>query len=423
MELNDIESDILKNRSATYGPKEVGARLNLAEFKTKRGIKMAYVAILPKKFAGERKRKQFNNLSEAVKWIDDEIKRKETTTATVSEAADFNYCLPRLREKNVSIGELLNFYEKRFIPDSTRLRISEIQERLLNILDARSEKISDHTRRKFVTMGTRIENDFENAFIDEITANRAYNWAISATTSEGDHRWSPKTRKHHWNHLKRLIDFAISERALKANPLDELSKEKLKGIIEIKLPLPEILTVGEAKAIITATQEHCPPMLPCTILCLFEGLRQHEAWQLKGSDFDFDEGTVEISERIAKTRSLRFVELSDASKAWLEVCTIPKKGPLLPFGTKSAEGRWTAILKKAGVAKRNALRHTAASVMFKLRGDNFTKGQLGHVENSDMLFRHYKRAMKTSEAEAIISILPPDNISDGTIQFPREEAV
>jgi integrase len=422
MDLSTLDKDIIKNRSASYGPEKVGARLNLAEFKTKSGVQFAYVAILPKKFAGKRKRKQFATLTEATKWIDDEIKNKETTSATISEASDFNYCLPRLREHNVTISELLNFYEKRFIADDARLRLSALQKRLLVVLDARDKKLSEHTRRKIVTLGNRIEEDFKDSYADEVSAEQAYKWAIKAVASEGV-LWSGKTRKHHWAHLNRLLNFAISERSLKSNPLDELSPEKLKGIVEVQSAIPEILTLKEAKSILKETQKHCPAMLPCAIVSLFDGLRQHEAWQLEGADFDFEEGTVHVSERIAKTRNIRFVELSDASKAWLKKCVIPE-GNLLSFGTKSAEGRWTTILKKAKVHKHNALRHTAASVMLALKGEVFTKGQLGHAENSAILFKHYRHAMKKKSAQAMVDLRPlKTQADDNTVDFPKQAAV
>jgi integrase len=182
--------------------------------------------------------------------------------------------------------------------------------------------------------------------------------------------------------------------------------------------MPEILTIDEAKAILTATKDHCPAMLPCVIVSLFDGVRQGEAWQLRGSDFDMREGVLTIDKRIAKTRSIRFVELSDASKAWLDTCEIPENN-LLPFDTKSAEGRWTSILKKAKVRKYNGLRHTAASVMFALHGETHTKSQLGHTEGSAMLFKHYRQAMKKTKAQEFADLRPEKN---KVIQFQRATA-
>lgn len=416
MNLDDIEAGILKNQTHLYG--ECGIRINRVYFDTKsEGRKAAFRVIIPKKLAGKRIQRQFPTVKKAVDHIEDWLKRRENTSATVTEASDFNHSLPRLRENGITIGELLDFYEKRFVPNDVRRRISEVQQSLLVVLDARNKKLSDHTRRKLNTMGDRIEKDFENCYIDEITAKGAYTWAITASvtkpktkkenaTAFNDRLWSGKTRKHHWAHLNRLIEYAISEKALKGNPLAELSPEMLKGIIEIETPTPEILDIAEASAILTITQRHCPSMLPCVVVSLFDGLRQHEAWQLKGSDFDFNEGTVHVSAKIAKTRNIRFVELSDASKAWLKICDIPNEGKLLPFDTKSAEGRWSTILRKAKVQKQNALRHTAASVMLVLHGDVFTKAQLGHAVNSSMLFNHYKQAMKKKQAQAIADLRP-----------------
>jgi len=421
MELDDLKSAIIKNRSALYG--DTAIRIRLIEFDTKKATKCAYRVDVPTKLAGSRLRKQFPTLSDAVDWIEDWLQKRSTTKAKLSEAADFNHCLPRLRENKVTIGELLDFYEERFIASDIRLRISEIQSSLLSVLDGRpkEEQIADHTRRKVVTMGKRIAEDFQDCYIDELTADRGYKWVTTAEASKGK-RWSQKTRLHHWAHLNRLVDFAIGENALKSNPLKELPTEKKNSIKpKKKEPVtPEILTLKEAKSILAVTAKHYPKMLPCVIISLFDGVRQHEAWQLKGSDFDFEDGTITIDEKIAKTRSIRFVELSEASKAWLKTCQIPD-GNLLPFSIKSAEGRWTTILKKAGVQKHNALRHTAASVMLMLHDETHTKEQLGHTEGSSVLFKHYRKAMKKKDAQEFADLRPLKKASEmenTNIPFP-----
>lgn len=414
MNLSELEAGIRKKRSVQY--EDTGIRIRLIDFETKSGTQLAHRVDIPKKLAGSRMRKQFPGLAEAVKWIEKWLKERETTTATVSEAADFNSNLPRLREQGVSIGELLDFYEERFIHIGDRLKLSEIQARLLETLDKRRDnKLSDHQRRKIVLMGERIKKDLEDCYADELTAERALEWLETAKSPNGE-PWSGKTRNHYLAHLNRLLEFAISKKSLKSNPLAEIDDEDRKSLLGYKLPSPEVLSLEEATALLTKTKEHCPAMLACVVVSLFDGLRQHEAWQLEVSDFDFDDGEVHVSERIAKTRSIRFVQLSEASLAWLATCELPQKGKLLPFSVKSAEGRWATIMKNAKVHKQNALRHTAASVMCRLQGEVYAKTQLGHAENSSMFFKHYRKAMTKKQAEAMAGLKPELEESD-TVPF------
>ena len=56
----------------------------------------------------------------------------------------------------------------------------------------------------------------------------------------------------------------------------------------------------------------------------------------------------------------------------------------------------------------DALRHGFASYFMAIEGEDATREILGHG-SFDMLFKHYRSAVRRSEGDAYFSILPPES--------------
>ncbi len=162
---------------------------------------------------------------------------------------------------------------------------------------------------------------------------------------------------------------------------------------------PEIFTVAEMTAIMTATE---PEMVPYMAIGAFAGLRSAEIEKLEWSAIDFETGYIRIAWDIAKTRQRRLVPIPANLKAWL----VPMKkesGPVVP---RNLRERIQAVGKRAGVPwKSNALRHSFGSYRLAEVQDA-AKVSLEMGNSPAMLFKHYRELVTPEQARQWFAIMP-----------------
>lgn len=407
-----------------------GALVTLREYKTQSGKRYNYLVNLGRKITGDKRiRKQFPTASKAYAHIERYFREREHTVATHSEVTEFNANLSRLRELGVSIGQLIDFYEKRFVGSAERMRLSQVIEHYFTELESLSVAPRDRTIDTLKSQAKRIRADFADCFVDTIDPKAAVNWLKSAKTQSGKH-WSGKTRKHHWTMLDCLLNEAVELKALKSNPLSEASKTKLKGLTRTESEVPEILTPKEARKLLDTTRTIYPELLPCVALAMFAGLRQTEAFQVHWADINFREKNLKIRRAVSKMRKARPVKLNETALAWLSTCEIDD-GPIFKGTPVAASMKFGRLVKKAGwqcpVTKkstwmRNALRHSYASYQLKIDDGNdvFVRVQLGHSTNNvSQLYNNYATLTEREHALEYFEI-KPDSTDRTTIKFPAK---
>ncbi|MCG8602939.1 MAG: tyrosine-type recombinase/integrase [Verrucomicrobiales bacterium] len=204
-----------------------------------------------------------------------------------------------------------------------------------------------------------------------------------------------------------------------ANPVENIDKVKETAAE------PEVLTVAEVKAILKAADER---ILPSIALAAFAGLRSSEIEGtvdhdgLDWSEIDFKESTILVRADVAKGRRKRHVTMLDNLAAWLKPLA-KKKGPVWPSnGRKLHE----AARRKAGFGKpgsetpkekkgkvklkpwpKNAFRHSYASYhLAHFKNPAELVVNMGHQDNAEILFNHYRGIVKPKAAEAYWGIVP-----------------
>lgn len=145
-------------------------------------------------------------------------------------------------------------------------------------------------------------------------------------------------------------------------------------------------------------------MLPEIVLGLFGGLRPSEITRLNWSDIELHLARVTI--RKSKNRAgQRQVQLPPAAVAWLKEC--PKqKGPV--HHPRNARRRFDRLKEKAGINEwsEDILRHTAASVFYRLNNDaGKARAHLGQ-SSTGVLFQNYLALMSEEEALRIHNLTP-----------------
>jgi integrase len=173
---------------------------------------------------------------------------------------------------------------------------------------------------------------------------------------------------------------------------------------------PVILTAKEAgKLMALAAADGCA--LPFALM-LFAGIRPKGelgriSWGSIKEDF------IEISSEDSKTNDERHIPISDNLRAWLDSC---KGHDIIP---ENWAVRYPAIRKTAGITGQDVLRHTFASMFYRLNTEKETIDAMGH-SSFKTTERFYKRAVKKDDAAAFFAIVPQGVEAPPVIQ-PVEE--
>lgn len=269
---------------------------------------------------------------------------------------------------------------------------------------------------------------------------------LHAITTTDIERWigsrkgtSPENRDGYRRAFVAFFNYAVKRRYCESNPAAclEVPRKDL-GYKQIS-----ILTPDEAGRLLAAALERAPEMLPYFAIGLFAGLRPNN--ELAGLDWrniDFTHSIIHVQAASAKTRRERFVELSPNLAAWLlphrrDSGRIPftkalfdrvrEKAGLIPprevketHDLRRTDGR-SRGQKKLGARKGQSIwrpdimRHSFASYHLVAHNDaGRTAAQLGHGAHLDMLFQHYRRAVRPELAAAFWAIRPPEG---NVIQF------
>lgn len=190
--------------------------------------------------------------------------------------------------------------------------------------------------------------------------------------------------------ISTMFAFAVKRGMLIANPCDKVER------VTVDHPLPEILTVEQAKVLLGS----CPDTIkPYLALAMFAGIRPDEILRMDWADVDLETRTVEVK---GKTRHRRIVPLEDAAVAMLSRFkkesgrVAPSKSTLKRWRKKKREligGKWTADI----------LRHTAASYLLPIVKDiGIVATRFGN--SPKMLQEHYIRPVTREAAERFWSL-------------------
>lgn len=177
--------------------------------------------------------------------------------------------------------------------------------------------------------------------------------------------------------------------------LNEAQREKVKPE-STRRKDPEILTAEQAaKLMEAAVKEDCA--LPFALM-VFGGIRpEGEISRISWSNIG--EKHITISGEESKTADDRQIPISDNLAAWIKG---HRGEPIIPANWKR---KVQAVRKAVGVEGQDVLRHTFASMFYRLHGEHETVLAMGHT-SFKTTEKFYKRAVTTEEAKAFFIIAP-----------------
>lgn len=242
------------------------------------------------------------------------------------------------------------------------------------------------------------------------------------------------------NTLAEILRHAKAKQYTPTNPMENFTKEDLKRLggekAERSLDEINILTVEESRKLLRAARESGEPgMLATLVLRLFCGLRTGEVSRLDWSEVRWldPQPYVHIPAGKAKKRRIRHVEIPSNALAWLKLCNPPAAGRVDPLSPKTYSKRFGRIARAAGIGKQNGdawesdweindTRHSFGSYHYALHGNAlYTAAQMGHKQNDDVLFSHYRTLVRKQDAEAFFALAPESDAAKVTA-FPAAAA-
>ena len=221
---------------------------------------------------------------------------------------------------------------------------------------------------------------------------------------------APATRRGYMVLLGAIFKHAMRRGYVNDNPVEAMQKPI------VKTSEPDVLSVEDCRVILRWVAKNFMRYLPGVVINMFCGVRPAELARLRYSDL-FPGGRTEIylSRNITKTNVDRRSQLRNVA-AWLEYAkaqgVIMEPGAyVLPADTERRRvDNYAALISKrikegCGLMyKKDALRHTAVSMLCAKIGRAAAADELGHDTHTQA--KHYRVAITETEANAFFEMTP-----------------
>jgi integrase len=316
------------------------------------------------------------------------------------------YAAAASRVKGVgSLGEAAEFYARNCPKVDEHRTVAEVIEEFVERKrhDGLSVRYLEDIRDRLAAFSRSFRTP-----IFTIRARDIDDWLVSLKVG-------PRTRNNYRALLSTLFSFAQKRGYLPGDRLHEVlrvDRAKAKGgAIEIFTPgeLAEMLGVARG------------PARMAIALGAFTGIRQAEMLRLDWSDFNWEEGVIDLGIDQTKTASRRLVPILPTLAAWIGGDR-PARGRFLPFGEDTAFFRiYRKIVKEVNAKreegrrdfqwKHNGLRHSYASYRLAIIED-VAKVSLEMGNSPQKIFSNYRKVVTKSQATAWFAVMPvvPENV-------------
>ena len=203
-----------------------------------------------------------------------------------------------------------------------------------------------------------------------------------------------------------VFNFAVRRGWASENPAARVD------LAHVPAPQVSVLTAEQLRRLLKSAVELDPDLCPLMAVEAFAGVRPAEAEKLNWSDLDLADDILTVPASIAKTRRARHLGIHPTLRAWLD-WHIGRGGDsngLIMRPVRTPLRRRLGIVRKAaGIDPwpQDCLRHTFASAALAAgwRDIGGLCLDLGHTSQA-MLHKHYHRAMRKAEAEAVFAVSP-----------------
>jgi integrase len=233
--------------------------------------------------------------------------------------------------------------------------------------------------------------DFGNRPIAAITVEELDNWLRNLNCG-------PKSRANYRANIGVMFSYAERRRVIDSNPVLRTAQPKL-----VDKP-PEIFSVDELAALLSAASKRAPDMVPMLAIAAFAGIRDSEIKRLDWSEVEQKRGHIEVKASKAKSARRRIVEMQPNLREWLRPFA-KLTGPVVPVNARKKLDLICEATKLARWA-RNGLRHSFASYrLAAIQDAPRVASELGHT-SPKMLYSTYRELVLPEEAERYWQIRP-----------------
>lgn len=298
-------------------------------------------------------------------------------------------------------------------PESITPLFSELANDWLRMME-RKEPSPEHLRKRTDKV-RRFSDYFQGVRAGNITPE-AVQAFIDTLQGKNGSKPAARTVQDYMGCLGHIFSYGVKRGIVKKNPIKAMDKPQVKPEGE-----PETITTEDAQRILAyaCRSKTCRPYLPALLLAMFCGIRPAEVARLRYKDlFPGGRKEVYLSRAITKTNVDRIAKIRPNLAAWLDYTA--KSGLhgapddfILPGKDEKQQGeRYTRNLERVATGAevripRDALRHTAATMICALDGMEDAAGELGN--DIKTLQRHYRHAVTKDAAQAFFSIMPPED--------------
>jgi len=283
---------------------------------------------------------------------------------TLAEAAQVWADTHKEPEKEILVGQLLEEY----------LQAKRVQNRRPGTIYEIKNKLNQYFRIGEIT------------YLHEITRDQILGWL-------NEHTSTPVGRNKTRRLVHGFLNFALRRGLIEVNPASSIEN----ATVDEKLP--DAYSVEDTSKLLSRAADAYPSIVAHLAVGFFAGLRPSEIIKLDWASVSFENGTILVRPETAKKRRTRHVTMSDNLKAWLEPLA-REEGPLSPPDStfrklrnklnKDTEIHWVF----------DGLRHSFATYHVALNQDAAkTAYELGHTQNTDLLYNNYRSLATQRDAE------------------------
>jgi site-specific recombinase XerD len=297
-------------------------------------------------------------------------------------------CHEKLAEHGASIEDAVRHYLETVVKFRNAPTVAEVVDKLIADTKAAGRREKTVTDLRY-RLG-KFARIFGKRKLSEITLDELQEWSNDPTLTA-------RSRRHLLTKVSQLFRYAEKRGWCEKNIAAFVARP------DVPDGEPSFLRVEQCARLLECAPDH--DLLPYIVLSLFCGIRCHELRRLTWEKVKLAEGVILIDGSVAKTKSRRIIELSEAALAWLATCSKPSGHVVDPVNFRK---RLDALRKAAGLVKdwpKNALRHTAATYLYALTQDAVrVSAMLGN--SPDVLHRHYRGLTTKAEAERFFALRP-----------------
>lgn len=275
------------------------------------------------------------------------------------------------------------------------------------------KRISEEHLRKRKQKAAKLSDAFAGVRIGSITPGMIQAFLDGLRGRDGK-KAMPRTVQDYQVCIGHIFSYAVKQGIIAENPVDRMEKPKVTPGKD-----PAILTPEQVQTVLmyAAGDTASRPLLPGLLLAVFCGVRPAELARLKHADVNTGKAEIYLSRTLTKTNISRRAKLRDNVLAWWLYAgkegLLDKPDAFIIPGEREQKrlARYTRRLRMvaagAGVQiPRDALRHTAASMISALDGMAMAAEELGNDVRT--LTRHYRHSVTRQEAVSFFNIMPPE---------------